>query len=84
MENSVMVLIHWWTGWLDMACLDPCWVNMVYLLYGSLYPFISIKGSILEINHLLQVIGIHTGDGVLMAGYSVIAVYGSVKYGVDD
>jgi hypothetical protein len=39
--------------------MDPC-------------PLISIKGYILEINHLL--IGIHTGDGVLMAGYSVIAV----------
>jgi hypothetical protein len=58
---------------LSMACMDPCWVNMVYLLYGSLYPLISIKGSILEINYLL--IGIHTGDGVLMAGYSVIAVW---------
>jgi hypothetical protein len=45
---------------------------MVYLLYGSLYPLIYIKGSILEINHLS---GIHTGDGVLMDGYSVIAVW---------
>jgi hypothetical protein len=24
--------------------MDPCWVNMVYLLYGSLYPLIIHKG----------------------------------------
>jgi hypothetical protein len=56
----------------------------IWLVYGSLLGLYGvstvwipvpsiIKGSILEINHLL--IGIHTGDGALMAGYSVIAVW---------
>jgi hypothetical protein len=51
MENSFIVLIHWWTGWLDMAFL---WIPVgliCCIYYGSLYPLISIKGSILEINH---------------------------------
>jgi hypothetical protein len=58
-------LVDWMVGY--GLYMDPCWVNM--LLYGSLYPIISIKGSILEINHLgLYFIGLHTGDGVLMVG----------------
>jgi hypothetical protein len=39
---------------------------------------ISIKGSILEINHPY----IYIGDGVMMAGYSVIAVW--IREVVDD
>jgi hypothetical protein len=65
-------LVDWMVGY--GLSMDPCWGNMAYLLFGSLYPLISIKGSILEINHLLNN-GIHTGDGVLMAGYNVIAVW---------
>jgi hypothetical protein len=43
--------VEWMVGY--ALSMDPCCVNMVYLLYGSLYPLVSIKGSILEINHLL-------------------------------
>jgi hypothetical protein len=55
--------------------MGPYWVNMVYLLYGSLYPLISIKGSILEINHLLLGDPYSIEMVVLMVGYSAIAVW---------
>jgi hypothetical protein len=52
--------------------MDPCWVN---ILYGSLYPLISIKGV-----HAGNKPSTYRGSiqemGVLMAaGYSVIAVW---------
>jgi hypothetical protein len=70
MENSFIVLIHWWTGWLDMAFL---WIP-VGLISPHTFIVISIKGSIREINHLL--IGDPyrrwNSDGCI---YSVIAVW---------
>jgi hypothetical protein len=44
-------LVDWMVGY--GLSMDPCWVNVVYLLHGSLFPLVSIKGSMQEINHLL-------------------------------
>jgi hypothetical protein len=63
MENSFIVLLHWWTGWLDMAFL---WIPV-----GLISP--HIHEGIHTGNPYLS--GIHTGDGVMMAGYSVIAAW---------